>query len=141
MKNLLGRRVKLDGDNDYNYTGEGRIVGYNKNGVMIEINSLTGWVEIADDETYINNYEIPEGCSLMWVGGYAYELIKDDTIDTLEEGDHFWGKLDNKIAVFILGKWGYVYTCGEEDSFPLHEIEFISKIDIPQDYSKKDLYY
>lgn len=138
MKNLLGKRVILDGDNDCYYAGEGRIVGYDKGGVIIEIASLVGWDIMEDDEIYIDNYEIPEGCSLMWT--MACDCKFTPTIDTLEAGDHFWGKLDNKIAVFIYN--GYdAYPCGNwENGIEMKYITFVCKVDIPKGYGNKDLW-
>lgn len=79
MKNLLGRKVKLNGDNYYNYTGESRIVGYgiDESYVIVEMNNIEGWNKLSldGDDNYIDNYEIPNGYSLMAVGDDEYELI------------------------------------------------------------------
>lgn len=139
---LLGKKVTLNGDNTYNYIGETRVVGKSSvpNTYIVELPDNRGWKIMDEDDTYIENYELPYGHSLMLV---IYEDLESSLgMDSLKEGDHFWAKLDGKLAVFMYQRDGYMYVCGDwECGFSLSELEFVSKIDIPKGYTKKDLYY
>lgn len=142
MKNLLGRKVKLNGDNEHEYNGYGKIVGYDVTGVIIEIPNKEGWNIMEDKETYITDYKIPEGHSLMFACEYEYELIDKPTFNSLEIGDHFWAKISNKIAVFIYHGEDDIQVCGGwEGDFKSSKLEFISKVEMPNGYTKEDLYY
>lgn len=56
-------------------------------------------------------------------------------------GDHFWGMMDDKLAVFIKTKSG-CYAAGEwECAIDIENIEFVSLIKRPNSVRKKELYY
>jgi len=65
-------------------------------------------------------------------------------MDKLQTGDHFWGKVigHGDIAVFMKDINNEFYACGSwECPFRESDIEFISKIDLPNGYNKSNLYY
>lgn len=139
---LLGKKVMLKGDNAYNYTGEAKIVGKSSipSTYIVELPDNRGWEVMDEDDIYIGNYTLPCGYSLMLVFYEDLEIALG--MEALKEGDHFWAKLGNKIAVFLYDRDGDIFICGNwEGDFEKSELEFISKIKIPKGYTDKDLYY
>ncbi len=60
----------------------------------------------------------------------------------IQNGTHFWAKMDEEIVMMCRGKYGF-YVCGawEQPIISSDEFEFIQAVDLPKGYSVSDLYY
>lgn len=120
-----------------------------------DINNSVGRVDGLDDYCgeVFNVIDIDKRCEILqfkmpnteygfWLQPCYFELTDEPTFNSLEIGDHFWAKIRNKIAVFIYHGKDDIQVCGGwEGDFKNSELELISKVEIPNGYTKEDLYY
>lgn len=62
-------------------------------------------------------------------------------MENLKSGDHFWGIIDKRLAVFIKTKHGYYIAGAWECEISADKISFVSKIDLPKGREKTKTYY
>jgi hypothetical protein len=64
------------------------------------------------------------------------------TIEEVKKGEHFWAEMNNFLVVVIKATEDDFFVCGGwECPVPKYSFKFISIIDKPIGYEKKDVYY